>query len=246
MLEKIKEWNFFISISVTILVIILGIVAANMFLLQIGKVDKEISALDTQYKQLEVKNKDKQKLQADLDTNNKLYQSLLQTLPPDLLQENNIMEIMDLKNETGLEINSMAFSDVALQIAPKPTGSPAPSPTPSPTPAKDANAKTDNSAVQAAANKTAADPNDKVGIYQKVNLGFTGDYNSLKSFLSQIGNSKYKVAVNNISIAMNKENKLVGTITINFYGFRDKSAKPQAWDAAVQRGTNDFFAAPTK
>lgn len=154
---------------------------------------------------------------------NRIYQDYEQALGhtiaithryyPEMLQEQVILDIQKLIQESGIELASLNFSNPTyVTIAPRIVGDGGGSSL-----ENLARSFLDNNQEEKKIPKDNLQTSEQVR-YMSATLNFTGSYDSIKGFINRINENRYRLIINNIMLNTKQEDGLfVGSAVIDVY-----------------------------
>ena len=156
-------------------------------------------------------------------------------IPPYMSQEEAILLVDTLSAKDMLTVQLINFDNAgAVPSVVAPAAQTAPT----------ADAAADGTqAVQAATEQAAQAPAAAAAlINQDISISFSGSYEQIYSFLSDIENNLRKVAVRGITLQKNKEDKLTGQMKLSFVSYWDaKGQQPYSMEAVPMQEKDSPF-----
>lgn len=161
---------------------------------------------------LEKDNAKKGQFQEEIKLLDYKLDKLTKELPPNVAQEDIIINLNKFANDRKLMINGIAFSDISTVskedfIAGK-TG-------------QAQNAGTGNSAAKASnTSTTSAKIVGGIVLTEEISISFTGNYGALYNFMSDLEKSNRKIITKDITMTRGNENTLKGEIRVQYVGYK--------------------------
>lgn len=178
--------------------------------------------------------------ESDMETMNAGIEQIIDQFPVYLREENNIMDVVHLEDETNVFVSSLTIADpVIVDTSTASQGTDASADAAEPDAAGDASADT--------AGTTDAAVSADVGLYKLFDIVstviFDADYDGMKDMVSFIAGADDPMSVEQISMTFNSANGLLsGTMDFNtYYLFGQDKAYVPAEIPAIPHGVDNIF-----
>ena len=178
--------------------------------------------------------------ESDMETMNAGIEQIIDQFPVYLREENNIMDVVHLEDETNVFVSSLTIADpVIVDTSTASQGTDASADAAEPDAAGDVSADT--------AGTTDAAVSADVGLYKLFDIVstvvFDADYDGMKDMVSFIAGADDPMSVEQISMTFNSANGLLsGTMDFNtYYLFGQDKAYVPAEIPAIPHGVDNIF-----
>lgn len=231
-----------------LLIMLAGILfmALSYFTMYRGNVTKaenlraENAILNARVSELEAVQDKCPQYESDMETMNAGIEQIIDQFPVYLREENNIMDVVHLEDETNVFVSSLTIADpVIVDTSTASQGTDASADAAEPDAAGDASADT--------AGTTDAAVSADVGLYKLFDIVstviFDADYDGMKDMVSFIAGADDPMSVEQISMTFNSANGLLsGTMDFNtYYLFGQDKAYVPAEIPAIPHGVDNIF-----
>ena len=226
-----------------LLIMLVGILfmALSYFTMYRGNVTKaenlraENATLSARVSELEAVQDKCPQYETDMETMNAGIEQIIDQFPVYLREENNIMDVVHLEDETNVFVSSLTIADpVIVDTSTASQGT-------------DAAADTAGDASADTAGTTDAAVTADVGLYKLFDIVstvvFDADYDGMKDMVSFIAGADDPMSVEQISMTFNSANGLLsGTMDFNtYYLFGQDKAYVPAEIPAIPHGVDNIF-----
>ncbi len=230
-----------------LLIMLVGILfmALSYFTMYRGNVTKaenlraENATLSARVSELEAVQDKCPQYETDMETMNAGIEQIIDQFPVYLREENNIMDVVHLEDETNVFVSSLTIADpVIVDTSTASQGTDA---------SADAAADTAGDASADTAGTTDAAVTADVGLYKLFDIVstvvFDADYDGMKDMVSFIAGADDPMSVEQISMTFNSANGLLsGTMDFNtYYLFGQDKAYVPAEIPAIPHGVDNIF-----
>lgn len=235
-----------------LLIMLVGILfmALSYFTMYRGNVTKaenlraENATLSARVSELEAVQDKCPQYETDMETMNAGIEQIIDQFPVYLREENNIMDVVHLEDETNVFVSSLTIADpVIVDTSTASQGTDASADTAE----ADATADAAGDAVADTAGTTDATVAADVGLYKLFDIVstvvFDADYDGMKDMVSFIAGADDPMSVEQISMTFNSANGLLsGTMDFNtYYLFGQDKAYVPAEIPAIPHGVDNIF-----
>lgn len=235
-----------------LLIMLVGILfmALSYFTMYRGNVTKaenlraENATLSARVSELEAVQDKCPQYESDMETMNAGIEQIIDQFPVYLREENNIMDVVHLEDETNVFVSSLTIADpVIVDTSTASQGTDASADAAEP----DAAADAAGDASADTAGTTDAAVSADVGLYKLFDIVstviFDADYDGMKDMVSFIAGADDPMSVEQISMTFNSANGLLsGTMDFNtYYLFGQDKAYVPAEIPAIPHGVDNIF-----